>query len=127
MIRKSWRHKNLKESFLAAIMGSWLVVRSERNPKIILASGIIVLIAAGILRVRPIEFLILLLAITLVFLSELFNSIAEVMLDMIQPEDDPHIKALKDIASGAVLIACVCSVVIGFVIFLPRIFYILGL
>lgn len=127
MIRKSWRHRNIKESFLAAIKGSWLVVRSERNAKIILTAGLIVIITAAILKVNPLEFLILIVVITVVFLSELFNSIAEVILDMIQPEDDPHVKTLKDIASGAVLIACVCSVVAGIVIFLPKILRLINL
>lgn len=121
MIRKSWRHKNLKESFLGALKGAGLVVKSEKNAKIILVIGVLVLILAAIFRLTIDEFTILIIVITIVFLSELFNTLAEVILDMIQPEDDPHVKILKDIASGAVLMACIGAAIVGIVLFLPKI------
>jgi len=109
------------DSFKAACEGLWIVLRTERNAGIIAVIGIGVLTAGFILEVSKIEFMFLLIMVTFVFLCEVFNTLAESILDMIQPETDPHVKILKDISSAAVLLASLSSLAIGIIIFSPKI------
>ena len=121
MINKIWQHKNIKESFLGALEGLSVVLKTERNARIIFAIGIIAIIIGLILKVSPFEFMIVILVIVGVFICEVFNTLVENILDMVQPQTDPKIKILKDISSAAVLISSIGAVIIGFIIFLPKI------
>ena len=60
------------------------------------------------------------LAIGLVLLAEMFNTAIEYLTDLASPEIHPLAKKTKDVASGAVLIAALVAVVIGLLIFLPK-------
>ena len=40
---------------------------------------------------------------------------------MYRPVHDPHVAKIKDLSAGAVLVAAVAALVIGGIIFLPRI------
>jgi len=121
MIRKSWKHKNLTESIIGAFRGLKIVFHAERNARIIIIIGLLVITAASLLEVRLRDFAILLIVIVSIFACETFNTLIEVILDMIQPQDDPHVKTLKDIASGVVLLACIVAIIIGVIIFWPKI------
>jgi len=121
MKRKLWRHKNIKESFLGSLRGLISVIRIERNARIIFCIGLLTLTLALFLGLSYYELAIVIMVIISVFTCEVFNTLVEYICDMIKPQDDPHIKALKDIASGAVLIACISAVIIGTIIFTPKI------
>jgi diacylglycerol kinase len=59
---------------------------------------------------------------TLVVLSlELINSQVERILDLVQPEDHPRVKTIKDFSASAVLLSVIGSVVVGIIIFWPHI------
>jgi diacylglycerol kinase len=120
-MKKVWKHKNLKESFLGAFSGLGVVLKRERNAKIIFSFGVIAIFCAVLLKVSLTEFLILVIVISSVLVCEVFNSLVESILDLVKSEDDPHIKILKDIASAAVLISSVAAVISGAIIFLPKI------
>jgi diacylglycerol kinase len=51
----------------------------------------------------------------------MINTAIEKLCDVVQQEIHPGIKKVKDIAAGAVMMAAAGSLVIGFVIFLPKI------
>ena len=55
----------------------------------------------------------------MVITLEMMNTAIEKLCDMVQPDKHPEVKIIKDIAAGAVLVAAVCSVIIGAFIFLP--------
>lgn len=77
-----------------------------------------------ILGVEPAELAAIVFVILLVFLAELFNTVIEETLDLIDGQENPKIKRVKDMTAGGVLIAAVGAVIVGVVIFWP---YILGL
>ena len=80
-----------------------------------------VLIAAFILKVNGIEFCVLILTIGSVWCAEAMNSAVERTVDLVTAEKKPLAKAAKDLAAGAVLILAAGSVIIGCIIFLPKI------
>lgn len=121
MINKIWQHKNMKESFLGALHGLAITIKTERNAKIIFIFGLIVISAGIYFDLSGDEFAILILVTVGVFICEVFNTLAENILDIVKPEYDTKVKLLKDIASSAVLLSCIGSIAIGIIIFLPRI------
>ncbi|UCG34992.1 MAG: diacylglycerol kinase family protein [Candidatus Omnitrophota bacterium] len=127
MFERPWRHRSILQSIIGALKGLHLVIKTERNAKIIAALGALAIAAGFILQISLLEFIIVIIVITIVFAFETFNTITEILLDLIIPDKDPHVKILKDIASGTVLIATISAVVIGVIIFLPKILTLLGI
>lgn len=72
------------------------------------------------LQVGGFQWFILLLAVMLVFLMELWNTIIEAVVDMVVgPHFDPQAKRIKDMSAGAVLVASAIAVVCGAYVFIP--------
>jgi diacylglycerol kinase (ATP) len=78
----------------------------------------LVLFSGLLFRLGKIEMLVLLFTATLVLMAEMFNTAVEVVVDMITQSYHPAAKFAKDVAAGAVLIAAVNAIVVGFVLFL---------
>jgi len=92
----------------------------ERNFRIHLCVAVVVLIVGVYFQINKIEWLFTLLAIYLVLVAELVNSLFERVIDYIKPEYSLYAKIIKDIAAGVVLLTALLSVVIGLIIFLPK-------
>ena len=67
-----------------------------------------------------IEWALLFLVIGIVLTAELFNSAIEKIADIVNPEWNEKVKLLKDYSSAAVLIAAITSLIIGCIIFIPK-------
>jgi diacylglycerol kinase len=63
----------------------------------------------------------LLLVIGLVWTAEIFNTAMEVLVDMVSPEHSQGAKIIKDISAGAVLISAIISVLVGIMVFGPKV------
>lgn len=109
--------KKLLESFNNAINGVIDTVRTERNMKIHFLMTLIVLIACFIFDVSKVEFLILVVTITLVISAELFNTAIEAAVDLTANYYHPLAKIAKNAAAGAVFITAVGALVVGYIIF----------
>ena len=112
-------------SFKHAATGIWLVLRSQHNAWLHAVATVLALVLAGILHVvsRPLslgEWADLVLAIVLVWVAETFNTGLEVMADGLVRERHPVIKIAKDVAAAAVLMAAIGAVVVGAILFIPR-------
>ena len=84
--------------------------------------ALIVIVVSFMLQLDKIEFLIILICIALVLIAELINTAFEFMVDLFHgAKISIVVKMLKDIASAAVLLACIFSAIIGIWIFLPKI------
>jgi diacylglycerol kinase (ATP) len=94
---------------------------SERNAIIHLAATILVMIAAMFFRVSINEAIALTIAVGLVWVAEMFNTCIEKAMNFISMEEHPEIRVIKDIAAGAVLIASATALIIGLLIFIPKI------
>ncbi|MFH1771911.1 MAG: diacylglycerol kinase family protein [Candidatus Omnitrophota bacterium] len=119
-MKKVWQHKNMKESLAGALCGLRVMLKTERNARLIFILGIFVLAAGILLGCDSKEILIILVVITSVIICEVINTLVENILDIIKPQDDPHVKVLKDISSAAVLVASIASIIIGLIIFTPK-------
>jgi diacylglycerol kinase len=92
-----------------------------KNGKIHLLAAILVLIAGLALRIHPTEWAWVVLAIALVFISEMLNTALEKLADEVTREKNPEIGKLKDISAGAVLISALFAIVIGLLVFIPAV------
>ena len=110
--------KRLK-SFVYAFAGLKTLLRSEHNAWIHFAATLVVISAGFFLKVNTQEWCLLVFAIGIVFVAELFNTAIEQLTDMISPEYNEKAKKVKDLAAAGVLVAAVVAVVIGCLVFFP--------
>ena len=115
------RTPRILQSLNWAFEGVIHVLRSERNMRIHFALAAIVLILAFSYGVTKLELMALLVAISFVLIAEMVNTAIEATIDLATTSFDPLAKVAKDIAAGAVLIASVNAVVIGYLVFADRI------
>ena len=111
------RAPTLLDSFNYALEGIIHVLRTQRNLRIHFVAAALVLVAALYLGVSKLELISLLLAIAFVLIAEMINSAIEGAIDVSTTSFDPNAKLAKDIAAGAVLIASVNAVAIGYLVF----------
>ena len=111
--------KKLYTAFGYALHGLQLAMRSEVNLRIHSVVAVAVTIAGLLLNISRFEWLIIILAIGLVFSAELFNTAIEKFCDTYTKEMNDGIKLVKDISAAAVVCSVVAAVVCGMVIFLP--------
>ena len=76
-----------------------------------------VLLAGLLLNLENRDMLVLVFAVTLVIVAEMFNTAIEAVVDMITENYSPAAKLAKDVAAGAVLLAAVNAVIAGVLIF----------
>lgn len=111
--------KAFLRSFVYASNGLRLVSR-ERNARV-QALAMIGAVALGIyLRISRIEWALLIVTIALVLVLETLNTAIEALVNLVSPARHPLAEAAKDLAAGAVWLAALVSVIMGLLIFLPR-------
>ncbi len=111
------------KSFKYAFNGIKILILKEHNSRIHLFAAIVVMVAGFYFRISKMEWIALVIAISMVVTVEIFNSMIERTCDIISPERRESVKEIKDMGAGAVLIASVFALVIGLIIFLPKIFW----
>ena len=114
------RTPRILQSLNWAFEGVIHVLRSERNMRIHFAVATAVLVLAFTYGVTKLELMALLVAISFVLIAEMVNTAIEKTIDLAATSFDPLAKTAKDIAAGAVLIASVNAVVIGYLVFADR-------
>jgi diacylglycerol kinase (ATP) len=118
--------KQLLKSFKCAINGVMVLSRSERNFKIHLFVFLVVVVFGFLFHINDYEWMLVLLCSALVLGMEGMNTAIEKLCDFVQPKQDPAIKLVKDLSSGAVLIVSIFAAVIGGMIFFPKIWTFVG-
>jgi len=111
------RPPSVLETFNYAFQGVIHVLRTHRNMRIHVLAAVVVLVAALALGVSRFELIGLLLAIAFVLIAEMINSAIEGAIDVATTSFDPMAKLAKDIAAGAVLIASVNAIAVGYLVF----------
>jgi len=107
-------------SFVYAWQGLVYAIRTQRNARVHAIIGAAAIALGFILHISPVEFAMIFVAITLVFIAEMFNTVAEACVDLVTREYHPLAKIAKDVAAGAVLLNAILSVVIGILVFGPH-------
>jgi diacylglycerol kinase len=112
-------------SFIYAWNGLVYAIRTQRNARVHAAIATVAIALGVVLRISPIEFAMVFVAITGVFIAEMFNTVAEACVDLATSEYHPLARIAKDVAAGAVLLNAMLSVVIGLFVFVPHLWPIL--
>jgi diacylglycerol kinase (ATP) len=115
------RRSSILQSFNFAFEGVIHVLRTQRNLRIHFAIAVVVLVLALLFDVSRLELVVLMLAITFVLIAEMVNTAVEATIDVATTSFDPLAKLAKDIAAGAVLIAAVNAIAVGYLVFENRI------
>lgn len=109
------------DSFGYAFNGLKILFRNEHNARIHILASILVIGAGIFFKISPIEWMLIFLAIGIVFICEIFNTVIEYLVDYISPSYHNGIKKIKDLSAAAVLIVAIVSGILGLFIFIPKI------
>jgi diacylglycerol kinase len=104
-----------------AASGIFHTFLSQRNIKIQAGFALLALVLSLLFGISPIEWALVVLCIMVVISGELFNTALEAVVDLASPEWHELARIAKDVAAGAVLFASLGALVIGMILFLPRI------
>lgn len=110
------------KSFNNASRGVVQLFKRQHNARLHLLAVVIVAVLGFIAKLSANEWSIILLAIGLVLLAEALNTAIEYLADEVNHEYSEKIKLIKDVSAGAVLITAIISVIIGCIIFGPKLF-----
>ena len=119
--KNKYKSKNIFQSFKYAHQGLVFGFKNTRNLQIDVCFAIIVTIFGFIFKLCLIEWVAILLCFALVMSLELVNTAIEEAVNLAMPDIHPIAKISKDVAAGAVMLSALFSVIIGIIIFLPKI------
>lgn len=115
------RPDNFRAAFGNAFAGFDYAIKTERNLKIHLGIGCLVILAGLLLHISTIEWGLIFLTIGAVIVAELINTSIEYTVDLASPEKHDLARKAKDVSAAAVLAIAASSVAVGLLIFLPKI------
>ena len=110
------------QSFKYAFNGLKILVSEEHNSRVHIIAAIVVIILGFILSISAYEWIALVFAIGFVITMEIVNSAIENICDFISPEKHQLIKKIKDLAAAAVLLSAITAVIVGLIIFIPKVY-----
>jgi len=122
MKSKSFSFRARANSFRFAWEGIYKFFSREHNARIHLAATVAVVFAAWKFSISRNEIISLVIVIGFVWVSEIFNTAIEKIMDFISPQRHPEVKFIKDMAAAAVLIAALVALLTGCLIFIPKFF-----
>lgn len=119
-----------KDSFLInriksvgyAFKGAYLLITTEASLKVQFFIGLIMTIAGFYYHLSATEWIIQILIIALIMSIEGVNTAIEEIADFVHPDHHPKIGLIKDLAAGAVFIFAVAAVIVGCIIYIPKVF-----
>ena len=123
---KSKDKRKFSSSIKNCLEGINFVITNESNFKKEIVIGIIALLLSYILKISRIEFIIILIMIALVLTSEIINTSIEKVVDLYTKDYNNLAKIAKDVSAGSVLVMSIFSLLVGIIIFLPKIINVLG-
>jgi diacylglycerol kinase len=120
MDRKRFSISERINSFGFAFQGLGTFFRTQHNAWLHLVAALLVVLAGYYFELPSAEWCWIVMAIVLVFITEMFNTAIEFLSDVVSPNIHPQIKKVKDVSAAAVLISSIGAVIIGLIIFLPK-------
>jgi len=110
------------KSFRFAFDGIASFFQREHNAWLHFMATVAVLTLTVLVGVTKTELLALIFAIGFVWVAEMFNTCIERVMDFVSVQQHPEIKFIKDLASGAVLMAAITALATGAIVFIPKLF-----
>ncbi|MDA9470174.1 Diacylglycerol kinase [Enterococcus sp. 5H] len=124
--KQTGKNKHFIASLEFALQGIKTAFKEERNMRTHVLAGIAAIVAGFVFRLSLSEWLWLLLVIFLVLVMEMVNTVFENVVDMFTDfHFHPIGKKIKDMAAGAVLLTTGFAVIVGVLLFGPKIWQIL--
>lgn len=114
----SWKERG--SSFGFAWQGLKALFRTEHNAWIHGGLTVVVIFLSLLLGVSLTEAAVLILTMAFVWAAEIFNTALEKAMDFISKERHPQIGLVKDLAAAAVLVSAIAALLVGLLIFLPK-------
>ena len=114
--------KHQIKSFGYAIEGIIYSFRVGLHFRFHILALILVIILGVIYKVTYFEWLIIISISSAVIAAETINTAIEETCDLLHPDLHPRAKLAKHCAAGGVLILSIAAVIIGLIIFIPKIF-----
>lgn len=115
------KSRNFYASLRNAASGVVYALASQRNMKIHLLASLMVIAAGLFFGLNRIEWTLIILTITVVWAAEILNTSLEELVDIISPQYDIRAGRVKNLSAGAVLVAALGAVLVGIMVFGPRI------
>jgi diacylglycerol kinase len=109
------------KGFGYAFSGIYYAFKTQLNFRVHGFFLLFVILLGWYLKISANEWLCIFLVSGIVFAAELFNTGIEVLVDLVSPEIHPKAKIIKDVSAAAVLITAITAVVVGLIIFVPKI------
>lgn len=113
--------------FKYAFSGLWYALRTQRNARVHAIIALLAIALGSVLRISAVEFAMIFVAITGVFIAEMFNTVIELCVDLASPHYHPLAKIAKDVSAGAVLVNAILAIIIGLLVFGPHLWIYLRL
>ena len=104
-----------------ALRGVGIFIRATHNAWVHFFFGSLAVFLGFLLKISALEWLILVIIIAIVIITEAINTAIEIDIDLTSPNYHPYARDSKDVAAGAALLAVAMSGIIGLIIFLPKI------
>ena len=120
------RVSRLFKSFDYAVKGLVKTFREEQNLQIQTLASLAVLSLGVYFKITRPEWLVLILVICLVLVAEISNSAVERITDVLKPRINSYVKEIKDIMAAAVLLSSLAAIIVGVMIFWPRLYKLFG-
>lgn len=95
----------------------------QLNFRLHLLAIIFVTVAGTFYKINKLEWLAIIICCSLVLAMEMLNTAIEKLCDLFTKEINPLIKIIKDVSAGAVLVCAIGSLIIGAIIFVPKILH----
>jgi diacylglycerol kinase (ATP) len=112
--------KKLLHSFGYAFKGLAYATKTQLNFRVHLVATVIAVAIGYALHISVNDWQWIILSITLVLVAELFNTAIEALTDLVSPEYNDLAGHVKDVSAGAVTLAAVFALIMGLIIFLPK-------
>ena len=110
------------KSFRFAFNGIRILLIHEHNAWVHLFAAICVIMAGLLLGISILEWVAIIIVIGFVIALEAINSSIEKLSDFVSPEKHNQIKTVKDLSAAGVLIGAITAVIVGLLVFIPKIF-----
>ncbi len=122
VLRDVFKLNGFTSSLLIALRGIVYLFLYHRNMRIIFLMGLAAILMGFYFNLKGIELIALSITVTLVFMAEIFNTAVELMMNSITEKYNTKVRLVKDIAAGIVVIVCINAAVIGYVLFIRKMF-----
>lgn len=111
------------KSFCYAFKGVKVLFVTQPHAQIHAFAAFVVTVAGWYFRISTIEWCLVIICIAIVMAAEGINTALETLTDLVSPNFHPLAGRAKDVAAGAVLLLSIGALLVGIIIFVPKIFF----